>query len=62
MPSENYRYYRLDGVGHLHGAEWFYAESDDAAVALIEERHPDTKCEIWQARRIVASLPKRLQA
>ena len=62
MPSENYRYYRLDGVGHLEGAEWFYAENDEAAVKLIEEKHPDTRCEIWQERRLVASLPKRLQA
>lgn len=62
MPSENYRYYRLDGVGHLHEAEWFRAESDEAAIAQIEERHPDAICEIWRDRRLVASLPKRLQA
>lgn len=62
MSSENYRYYRLDGAGHLHEADWFYAENDEAAVALVEEKHPDMKCEIWQERRLVASLPKRLQA
>lgn len=62
MPSENYRCYRLDGVGRPYEAEWFYAESDEAAVAQIEEKHPDARCEIWQQRRLVANLPKRLPA
>lgn len=57
MSSENYRYYRLDGAGQLHEAEWFYAESDEAAVTQIGEMHPDAKCEIWEGNRLVASLP-----
>ena len=35
MPSENYRYYRLDGVGHLEGAEWFEAENDEDAICTL---------------------------
>ena len=63
MPSENYRYYCLDGAGHLHGAEWFYAESDADAIAQISAKHPDGKSEIWQGRRLVASIsPERRQA
>lgn len=63
MPSENYRYYRLDGVGHLQGAEWFHAESDDDATAQISAKHPGSKCEIWEGNRLVASIsPTRLQA
>lgn len=63
MPSENYRYYCLDGDGHLHSAEWFYAESDEAAIALIEAKHPDAVCEIWQNARLVAEIStKRLSA
>lgn len=63
MPSEDYRYYRLDGVGHLEGAEWFSAESDEAAIAHVSAKHPDSKCEIWQGRRLVAGIaPPRLQA
>jgi hypothetical protein len=63
MPSENYRYYCLDSTGHLYGAEWFHADSDEAAVALIEARHPDGFCEIWEGRRLVAKVsPERLQA
>lgn len=63
MTLENYRYYCLDGAGHLHDAEWFYAESDDEATAQIEARHPNSKCEIWQGKRLVASIaPRRLEA
>ena len=63
MSLETYRCYRLDGVGHLHGAEWFEAESDDDALALMEARHSDARCEIWLSDRLVAKLsPRRLQA
>ena len=63
MPAKTYRYYCLDGVGNLHGAEWFEADSDDHAVSLIREMHPDGTCEIWQVRRLVATIePQRLTA
>lgn len=56
MPSENYRYYHLDGDGRLHFAEWFPAESDEQATEQIRVIHPDAKCEIWQGNRLVAKL------
>lgn len=63
MSLETYRYYRLDGVGHLHGAEWFEAPSDEDAIGQVEVMHPDGMCEIWQGARLVAKLsPRRLQA
>jgi hypothetical protein len=61
--SQPYRYYCLDGKGHLHSAEWFDAESDEDAIVLVAALHPDGKCEIWQGARLVASIsPQRLQA
>ena len=63
MTQENYRYYCLDGAGHLHEAEWFEAKSDADATAQIEAEHRNSKCEIWQGRRLVASIsPRRLSA
>lgn len=63
MALDTYRYYCLDGTGHLHSAEWFEADSDEDAVAQIEVLHPDALCEIWQGHRLVAKLsPKRLEA
>ena len=63
MPSENYRYYCLDGVGRLHDAAWVHSDSDEDAIAQIRARHPDSRCEIWQGKRLVASiLPERLRA
>ena len=63
MSSQTYRYYCLDSTGHLHSAQWFKADSDEAAVAQVEIMHPDSLCEIWQGGRLVAKLsPRRLQA
>lgn len=63
MSLQDYRYYRLDGAGHLHRAVSFKADSDGQAVALIEQKHPDGTCEIWQGRRLIAKIePKLLQA
>ena len=56
MPSENYRYYRLDGDGRLHFAEWFSGESDEQAIEQIQAKHPNAKCEIWKGKRLVAKL------
>jgi hypothetical protein len=63
MPSENYRYYCLDVDGRLHNADWFKADSDEQAVALIADKHPGSKCEVWQGNRLVAQIPaERLSA
>ena len=63
MSQENYRYYCLDSTGNLHTAQWFAADNDEHAIALIEAKHPDGTCEIWQGRRLVAKIePRRLQA
>jgi len=56
MPQDNYRYYCLDGAGQLHAAEYFYAENDEDAVAKVAAKHPDATWEVWQDRRLVASL------
>lgn len=56
MSSEDYRYYCLDGTGHLHPTEWISAASDKDAVAQVQAKHPDGKCEIWQGQRLVAQL------
>ena len=63
MSSPNYRYFCLDADGHLHDARWFYAKNDEAAVALLEEKHPGSKCEIWRGNELVATLgPRRMSA
>ena len=63
MSSETYRYYCLDGIGHLYGADWFEAASDEDAIRKIEAKHPDALCEIWQRNRLVARVgPEKLKA
>ena len=61
MSRENYRYDSLDATGRLKGADWFKADTDRDAVAIIEAKHSEDVCEIWQGRRLVAKFwPKRL--
>ena len=63
MPSEHYRYYRLDGIGHLRSGEWLEAASDEDAVGQIVARHTKAMWEIWQGERLVArQTPRRLSA
>jgi len=63
MPPQNYRYYRLDGAGHLHDAEWFEAESDKDAIAQVKAKYPDGTWELWFGTRLVDKLwPDRLSA
>ena len=54
--STKYRYFCLDAFGELHGAQWFYADSDEEAAAQIGAKHPHARCEIWQDQRLVAKL------
>jgi len=56
MPPEDYRYYRLDSDGQLHGADWFEADSDEDAQAQMQAKHPNGMCEIWQGQRFVAKI------
>ena len=63
MSLEPYRYSCLDSTGHLYNGQWLDVQSDEEAVAIIAAKHPDSKCEVWQGRRLVATLsPKRLSA
>ena len=56
MPSENYRYYRLNASGHLAFAQWFEAASDEEATDQIATKHRNELSEIWQGTRLVAKL------
>jgi hypothetical protein len=56
MPPRNYRYYCLDRTGQLHNSVMFQAESDEDAVAQIAAKHPHDQCEVWEGRRLVATL------
>jgi hypothetical protein len=53
MPT--YRYYYLDSRGHLYGAEWFDADSDEEALAAVQGRHPDSHCEVWKGNSLIGS-------
>jgi hypothetical protein len=53
---EKHRYYCLDRTGQLHNSVEFQAESDEDAVAQIVAKHPHDQCEVWEGRRLVATL------
>ena len=61
--STTYRYYYLDTAGRLHSAQSFEASSDEAALALVESKHPGARCEVWQGSRLIGAIsPERQQA
>lgn len=63
MAPETYRYYRLNGTGHLAYAEWFEAASDKEAIEQVEAKYPSERSEVWLGTRLVARLtPKHFDA
>lgn len=52
-----YRVYSLDDGGRVGFPDEVKADNDDAAMALARELLPHVvKCELWQDRRLVATL------
>jgi hypothetical protein len=56
MTPDDYRYYRLDGLGHIQGAEWLDAASDEEAIAQLKSKHSDGTCELWKGKRLVGRI------
>lgn len=55
-PKKSYRVYCFDAANRNVGVDWIEAASDAEAVALVQQGEPHTKCEIWDGRRLVATL------
>ncbi len=54
----DYRLYCLDGTKRIaRAAEVIAAPTDDEAIAAARELGKPTACEIWQGRRLVATIP-----
>lgn len=52
-----YRMYSLDAFGRIGYAEELSASTDEEAIATVREIEPTSKvCEIWDGRRLVATL------
>lgn len=56
MLPDDYRYCRIDRTGCFSDPEWFWASSDDDAIAKVRIRYPGLHSQIWQRRRFVAKL------
>ena len=55
----NYKVYCIDGADKIASSGWVEAEDDEAAAALVRERHDGLKCELWQGTRLVARIDLR---
>lgn len=52
-----YRLYRLDEWGRIGFAEDIQAETDQEALNLAVDESPNPKkCELWEGRRLVATV------
>jgi hypothetical protein len=51
-----YRLYCLNGDGDVVTSHWIEAASDDEAIQDVKKNHPDTRCEIWLGKRLVAEI------
>ena len=56
-----YRVYCLDRYSRIGLADWIDANSDDEAVAKAHAmKNGAIKCEVWQEKRLVATLKSDL--
>ena len=56
--QQDYRLYCLDGAKHIaRAADVIRADSDEDAVIAARRLGKPTACEIWQGRRLVATIP-----
>jgi len=53
---KHYRVYCYDAAHKIVTADWLDAIDDEAAIAAARELGFGTKCELWDGKRMVASL------
>ncbi|HEY8433624.1 MAG TPA: hypothetical protein VIK68_03315 [Sphingomicrobium sp.] len=57
-----YRLYCLDQNRHIAHGEWFAADDDDHAIALVTAKRLGIHCELWSGNRMVAKIPAHVTA
>ena len=55
-PIKTYRVYCYDDAHKVVTADWIEAASDEEAIATAEAGGFGSKCEVWDGKRLVASL------
>ena len=56
----DYKLYCLDGAKRIQrAADVISAATDEDAIAQVRALDMPTACEIWQGRRLVATLPAK---
>ena len=61
-PRKTYRVYAFDGQRMSLTEDEIEAASDSEAIAAVSATGFGTKCEIWEARRLVAKLERERAA
>ena len=57
-----YRFYCLDDLGHVASRDDIEAVDDLAAIEMAQERCKDNTIEVWQGKRRVIRVTKRIAA
>jgi len=53
----DYRFYCVDGAGHIGLADWIQAETDDDALKQARELRADAqRCEVWLKDRLIGKI------
>ena len=51
-----YRVYCLNSDGAVSASHWIEARSDADVIETTKKDHPDTRCEIWLGKQLVAKI------
>lgn len=53
---KEYRMYCLDGDGKIGAGEWFDANDDADALAIVRAKRLSVRCEVWERTRLVGTV------
>ena len=51
-----YRLYCLNDDENVVESHWIEAVSEDEAIENVKKNHPNSRCEIWLGKRLVAEI------
>ena len=57
-----YRLYCLNENRHIAHGEWFDAEDDNNAIAIVTAKKLGLHCELWEGNRLVAKIAAHVTA
>ena len=51
-----YRLYCLGDRDEIIASHWVKAPTDEEALEMVKKEHPNSRCELWHGKRLIAEV------